>query len=131
MNELEFVINYPVSKKTKAAWNRAYGLNAYYSGKHWSVRNSDAEFWHHLVLLELARQHIHPEALDTPVEVEVTFDDGLDCDNHAVIVKYIIDALKGRCYPDDNRKYVVRVTTGFNNDNLIRVRIRAVVDITQ
>lgn len=39
----KFTIPYPPTKKGKAMWSRQYGMNAYYSGKHWAQRKKDAE----------------------------------------------------------------------------------------
>ena len=36
-----FEIPYPPTKRGKAAWNKRFGLNAYYAGKHWSQRKPD------------------------------------------------------------------------------------------
>lgn len=45
---MKFTIPYPPTKREKAAWNKRYGLNAYYAGKHWSQRRRDAEELHTL-----------------------------------------------------------------------------------
>ena len=42
----QFKIPYPKPASAKVAWNRRYGMNAYYSGKHWAQRKKDAEVWH-------------------------------------------------------------------------------------
>lgn len=44
----EFTIPYPATPKGKAAWNKQYGLNAYWAGKHWAKRKADADYWHAL-----------------------------------------------------------------------------------
>ena len=38
-----FIIPYPKSDAGKKQWNREYGLNAYWAGKHWKKRTKDAE----------------------------------------------------------------------------------------
>lgn len=35
---IKFMIPYPPTKAGKTAWNKRYGLNAYYAGKHHQVR---------------------------------------------------------------------------------------------
>ena len=42
MSRESFIIRYPDSDAGKKAWNKAYGLNAIYAGKHWSKRRDDA-----------------------------------------------------------------------------------------
>lgn len=125
LERLDFVIHYPATKKGKAAFTKCYGLNAYYAGKHWSVRNKDADYFHSLVRYELIEQGLRPDMMDGPVQVVISFDDGLDVDNHAVMGKYIIDALKGVCFEDDRRKFISSVTYTFNDENLIKVSLVA------
>ena len=50
-----FEIPYPPTKRGKAAWNKRFGLNAYYAGKHWSQRKRDAEELHSLALWSMKR----------------------------------------------------------------------------
>ena len=38
---MKFEIEYPPTKKGKAVWNKRFGLNAYYAGKHWNERKRD------------------------------------------------------------------------------------------
>ena len=45
-----FVINYPATPSGKKSWMKMYGMNAYYAGKHWSLRKQDADVWHMLTL---------------------------------------------------------------------------------
>ena len=51
--------------------------------------------------------------LDRPVKVRFYWDDGLDYDNHAVLGKAFLDAMKGYILPDDNRKWVKMVSHEF------------------
>ena len=120
---LTFDIQYPNTKAGKSAWNRQYSLNAYYAGKHWSVRKKDADFWHLLVLEAMCRlkRTQRVEMAQTPVQISCYFNDGLDCSNHAAMVKMIEDALKGTVIQDDSPKYVKGIFMGFHNEPCIRV----------
>ena len=59
-----FKIDYPPSKAGKTAWNRRYGLNAYYAGKHWAVRKKDAEYWHTITRAAVREYIKKPVILD-------------------------------------------------------------------
>ena len=45
---ISFTIPYPPTKRGKSAWNRRYGLNSYYAGKHYQARKREAEELHAL-----------------------------------------------------------------------------------
>lgn len=119
-----FDIPYPPTAKGKAAWNRRYGLNAYYAGKHWSERKRDADELHRITQLCMRRARIRKQPLETPVELRFLFNDRLDCSNHAVIVKAVEDAMKGWIIRDDSRRYVRRIVTEFWDGDCIRVAVR-------
>lgn len=118
-----FDIQYPNTKAGKSLWNKQYSLNAYYAGKHWSVRKRDAEFWHLLVQEAICKQKKAIHMASVPVQITILFHDGLDCSNHAAIVKMIEDALKGKIIQDDSPKYVRKICMGFHDINCIRVII--------
>jgi hypothetical protein len=124
---LTFDIQYPNTKAGKSAWNRQYSLNAYYAGKHWSVRKKDADFWHLLVLEAMCRlkRTQRVEMAQTPVQISCYFNDGLDCSNHAAMVKMIEDALKGTVIQDDSPKYVKGIFMGFHDEPCIRVVVES------
>lgn len=124
---LTFDIEYPNTKAGLSQWNKQYSLNAYYAGKHWSVRKKDADFWHALVFEALYRQKsIKPIEMATePVSITCLFHDSLDCSNHAAMVKMIEDALKGVVIKDDSPKYVKSITMGFHEDSCIRVIVQS------
>lgn len=125
MRTFEFRIDYPATKAGKTAWNRQYGLNAYYSGKMWAVRKKDAEYWHALTRHAILRAG-KPVMFDSPVVIEAYFNDNLDCSNHAAELKMIEDAMKGLIIADDNRKYVKGVAMYFHDEDFILVRVREV-----
>lgn len=120
---IRFVIPYPPSKKGKAVFYRRFGLNAYYAGKHWAARKKDAEDLHRLAWDSLRRAGVREEVVAGPVRVIFYWDDGLDADNHAVIGKAIVDALKPRILPEDNRKWVREITHRFWDGGAILVEI--------
>ena len=72
----------------------------------------------------LFRSIKEPIWFEKPVTIKFGFDTRLDLDNHAVIEKYIVDALKGIVIEDDNRKHYIRKITEFhNNGNIIKVEV--------
>lgn len=118
-----FNIPYPDSKRERSRWNKRFSMNAYYAGKHWTQRKEDAEFWHLLTRSAIARNGA--AGLRTiPVEIIFYWDDGLDVDNHAVMGKMILDALKGVVIPDDSPKYVKAVTHRMWDGGKIQVEVR-------
>lgn len=122
--KISFDIPYPPTKKGKAAWNKRYGLNAYYAGKHWAQRKKDAEELHSLTLWSMKKAHIRKQMVTAPVEVRFYWNDGLDVDNHAALGKAIVDAMKGYLLPDDNRQWFRRVIHDFWDGDTVRVEVR-------
>ena len=120
---MTFDIPYPPTKKGKAAWNKRFGLNAYYAGKHWSARKRDAEELHTLVILCMKNARIPRNQFKCPVEVKFYWNDGLDVDNHAALGKAFVDAMKGYLLPDDNREWFKKVSHEFWGGDCIRVEI--------
>lgn len=123
---MTFEIPYPPTKKGKAIWNKRFGLNAYYAGKHWAQRKKDAEELHALAQWCMKKAHIRKKVFESPVKITFLFDDGLDCSNHAVIVKAVEDAMKGWIIKDDSRRYVKSITTTFHEENCIRVIVEEI-----
>ena len=121
-----FKIDYPPSKAGKTAWYRRYGLNAYYAGKHWAVRQKDAEYWHTITRAAVKECIKKPVILDNPVVIEAYFNDNMDASNHAAILKMVEDSLKGLLIHDDNRRYVKGVSMFFHNEDYIKVILREV-----
>ena len=107
---VSFSIPYPTTRKARSAWNREFGLNAIYAGKHWSARRRDAEYWHTLTVSAMNRHGIGGKPFSKPVSIAFVWDDNLDLSNHAYIGKMIEDALKGRLIVDDDQRYVVEIT---------------------
>lgn len=121
---LIFTIPYPATKRGKAEWNRRFGLNAYYAGKHWAQRKKDAEELHQIAILAMRHAGIRKQLTDKPVEVHFYWDDRLDIDNHSAMGKAFVDAMKGYILPDDNREWLRRVTHDFWDGGCIRVEVR-------
>lgn len=118
---LEFTIPYPPTKKGKSAFCRRFGLNAYYAGKHWAARKKDADELHILTISALRKAQIRKSVLTEPVRITFLWDDGLDVDNHAVLGKAIVDAMKGYLLVDDNRVHFKEVRHGFWDGGCIKV----------
>ena len=118
---IQFTIPYPKDRKRFA---QEYGLNAYYSGVHWSVRKRRAEAWHWIVLEALQRQNIRKRIFKKPVQISFFWDDRMDIDNHAFIAKCTVDALKGYLLEDDSRRYFWAVSHEFWDGGCIGVIVK-------
>lgn len=118
-----FEIPYPPTKKAKAAWNKRYGMNAFYAGKHWSQRKKDAEDLHSLALLSMRSAGIEKKFVSKPVEIRFFWDDRMDVDNHAALGKAFVDAMKGYILPDDSPRWFRKVTHEFWDGGKIRVEV--------
>ena len=120
---MTFDIPYPGSKRGKAAFCKRFGLNAYYSGKHWAARKKDAEELHALTLASMKHAKIRRKMLNRPVSISFYWDDRMDIDNHAAIAKAVVDAMKGYILPDDNPQFYRKVTHEFWDGGCIRVEV--------
>jgi Holliday junction resolvase RusA-like endonuclease len=120
---IRFTIPYPPQKKMKSAFCKRFGLNAYYSGKKWAERKRDAEELHIMAWAGMKKAHIRKEYVKFPVCVTFYWDDGLDVDNHAVLGKAFVDAMKGYILPDDNRRWLREVRHRFWDHGMIGVEI--------
>lgn len=120
----QFKIPYPKPASAKVAWNRRYGMNAYYSGKHWAQRKKDAEVWHWMTTAAMRKAKCRTTPFDKPVIVRFYWNDNLDVDNHAVMGKMIVDAMKGLIIHDDSRRYLVGVSHYFHDEDYILVTVR-------
>lgn len=118
-----FTIPYPETKRGMTAWNKRFSLNAYYSGKNYHQRKRDADDIHLLTIVALKRARVRKDLVKTPVQVIFYWDDGLDVDNHAVLGKMIVDALKGWILPDDNRRWYRKVSHEFWDRREIGVEV--------
>ena len=119
-----FIRPYPESRKGMTAFCKEYSLNSIYAGKHWTKRKADKEYWRLLVLSELKRQKIKPQMLQEPVEIVFTWNDHLDCSNHAYMGKMIEDCLVGYLLHDDNRRYVKRIVHQFHEEHYIKIEVK-------
>lgn len=126
MRKESFTIEYPKSAAERKRWNKQFGLNAIYAGKHWSQRNSDKEFWHNMVKAAMARAEVPKKMFERPVRVTMWWNDGLDVDNHAYMGKMLVDSMTGWLLQNDNRRYVKAVTHEFHDKDYILVEIAEV-----
>ena len=72
----------------------------------------------------MGKAKVPRKLLDHPVEICFYWNDGLDLDNHAALVKMIIDAMKGYIIHDDRRKWVKKVSHEFWEGKEILVEVR-------
>lgn len=122
----KFKIPYPKSKAGQKQWSKNYGVNAYYAGKHWSIRKRDAEFWHVLSRSCMDSQDVRRVPFKRPVVIVFHWNDRLDIDNHAIMGKMIVDAMKGRVIEDDSRRWVKGVCHYFHDEDFIGVEVREI-----
>lgn len=120
---IRFTIPYPQTKKGKSDFCRRFGLNAYYAGKHPQVRRKDAQELHQLAILSMHRARVKQDIIQYPVEVRFYWNDGLDADNHSVMGKAFLDAMKGYIIKDDRRKWVRKVSHEFWEGQEILVEV--------
>lgn len=117
----KFYIDYPTTSAGKSAWNKLYGMNAIYAGKHWSKRREDANFWHQMTVLAMRKAHCRKKPFEKPVVITYVWNDRMDLSNHAYMAKMIEDAMKGVIIADDSRKYVRGIEHYFHAANHIKV----------
>lgn len=116
------MIEFKIPLKVNSKW----GLNAKYSGEHWSVRDREAEQVHMLVKSCLRSARIPRGVFEKPVKISIFYNSHLDIDNHGYLSKLIIDGLKGYIITDDSRKYVKSLLQEFYDENGITVRIEEI-----
>lgn len=122
-----FRIEYPNTPAGKKDWNKRFSDNAYYAGKHWAVRKKDADYWHNMVRACMDRQGVRKRPFEKPVEILLFWNDRLDVDNHSIMGKMIVDAMKGRLLQNDSKKWVRSVTHTFHDrGDYIWVEVREV-----
>ena len=122
-----FKIEYPNTPAGKKDWNKRFSDNAYYAGKHWGKRKKDADYWHNMVRACMDRQGVRKRPFEKPVEILLFWNDRLDVDNHSIMGKMIVDAMKGRLLQQDSKKWVRSVTHTFHDrGDYIWVEVREV-----
>lgn len=119
-----FCIPYPKTRQGKTAWNRLYGMNAIYAGKHWSRRQQDAKTWHMLTVAAINKAGCRREPFQRPVILTFRWNDRMDCSNHAYLAKLIEDGMRGRLIVDDSRKWVQGIEHYFHDKDCIQVTLR-------
>ena len=71
----------------------------------------------------IRKAKIRKDPFTIPVEVRFYWNDGLDVDNHAVMGKAFLDAMKGYIVQDDSRKWVRKVSHEFWDGKEILVEV--------
>lgn len=123
---VEFHIPYPKTDAGRKKWNKLYGMNAIYAGKHWSLRRQDAEYWHALTASAINAAHIRRLPFNKPVIISFYWNDRLDCSNHAYMAKLIEDGMKGRLIVDDSKKFVQGIDHRFHDAPYIKITIKEI-----
>ncbi len=119
-------IPYPKTDAGKKEWNKRFGMNAYYAGKHWAKRKEDADYWHQLTRAAMSKAQVRRRPFDKPVIITFCWNDRLDLDNHSIMSKMIIDALKGRLINDDTRRWVKGIEHYWHDADYIKIIIQEV-----
>lgn len=119
-------IDYPKSAAGKKQWNKYYGTNAYWAGKHHAVRTKDARYWHELTWAAMAKAQCRKHPFEKPVVITFLWNDNLDLDNHSMMAKMIVDALKPRIIANDSRKYVHGIEHYWHEHPYIKIIIQEV-----
>ena len=100
-----------------------YGDNAYYSGKHWSQRKRDRDYWQTLLTVEAPWSR---PPLRSPVRITFWWNDRLDLSNHSMMAKMIEDGIKKRIIQDDSRKHVAEIVHRWHDEPCIKVVIEEI-----
>lgn len=122
----KFYIPYPKTDSGKKQWSKRYGMNAYYAGKHYRARNADADYWHALTKACMAEQKTRRKPFENPVVITFYWNDRLDLDNHSIMGKMIVDAMKGRILRDDSRRWVQGISHFWHDKDFIQIVIEEV-----
>lgn len=120
MRVIEFEIPYP---RNRAAYCKRYGLNAYFAGMHWAQRKKNADDMHSVVTYALLGQGIRKKPFENPVKITFWHNTNMDIDNHAVVEKLIVDALKGYLLVNDGKKWYRERTSRYHDADCVKVRI--------
>lgn len=121
---IRFTIPYPTTKKGRTDWHKKYGLNSFYSGKNPYARKNAVDELHAIAKMAMRRANVRKKMVDTPVCIRFFWDDRWDIDNHAILGKAIVDAMKGYILPDDNRRWVKKVSHEFWDGGEIMVEVQ-------
>lgn len=119
-------INYPKTAAGKKHWNKLYGTNAYWAGKHHAKRTEDARYWHALTLAAMQAARVRKRPFDKPVVITFLWNDNLDLSNHSMMAKMIEDGLRKRLINDDSKRWVRGIEHYWHDDDCIKVIIREV-----
>ena len=123
-----FIIHYPSTAAGKKVWNKQFGMNAIYAGKHWSQRRADAQAWHAMTVSAINAAHIRKRPFENPVVITFLWNDRMDCSNHAYMAKLIEDGMKGKLIVDDSRRWVKGIEHYFHDAPFIKVIVREIGD---
>ena len=111
---IEFTINHKVTATD--------GLNKVWAGVNHYVRAKWRDYWHMITRLSL--KNIPHRTLESPVMIEFWFNDRLDLDGHAIIVKVVIDTLvEDNWLVGDTRKHVRCIVYRFHELEGTKVRV--------
>lgn len=115
---IRFTIDLKVDKR--------YGLNDN-KGKYWGEISKLATEVHELVYYSMLQQKVPKKLFKKPVRIDISYNSNLDCDNHGLLAKWIIDGMKGYLLKDDSKKYVNGVYQTFWEGDGVLVEIWEVV----
>lgn len=101
-----------------------YGMNSLYAGKHWSKRKREAEYIKAVVWYAMKMSKVEQRVMERPVDIRLSYNDRMDCDNHGYMTKMVIDGMRGYLLRDDTRRDVRSVTQDFWDGDGVRVQVK-------
>ena len=119
-------IDYPKTAAGKKQWNKLYGTNAYWAGKHHAKRTEDARYWHSLTWAAMAAARTRKRPFDKPAVITFRWNDNLDLDNHSMMAKMIVDGLKQRVIQDDTRRWVKGIEHYWHDKPYIEIIVQEI-----
>ena len=119
--KVQFSIDMPNNEISQYSFNKVYSQSW-----HWTDRKEVANYIHKLVYYTMVKRNIPLILFKKPVKVILSYNSKLDCDNHSLLSKLIVDGLKGHLIKNDTRKYVVEVDQKFWNGEGILVEIEEI-----
>jgi hypothetical protein len=113
-----------LNSKGKVKIKYPLSTNDFYSGRHWTFRKTQADYWHKLVkdTIEDCKINVNLKS-NYPASITIYFNNKYDIDNNSAMAKLIIDGMKGLIIQDDTRKFVRVLTLRFYDEDGIKVEV--------
>lgn len=102
--------------------DKQYGLNDN-KGRCWGKVSKLTTEVQELTYYSMLQQKVPRKLFTKPVTIQISYNSNLDCDNHGLVTKWIIDSMKGYLIKDDKKEYVKEVRQKFWDEDGIFVEI--------